>query len=119
MNLFNKLAHACRGIWMTAKRDFSFKLELIGGLILVFLTWLAWPVSQLEAFIVLTTYGLVIVSELSNTALESALDRLHPEKHESIRLSKDAAAGAVFVAFCLNVAVVLLIFLSRLGVWSG
>lgn len=110
------MSHPLRGIMATTKRDLSFRLEIFGGFLLVLILGWLWPVSQVELFAILITYGLVLVAELTNTALEAALDKLHPEQHESIRISKDAAAGAVLIAVCLNVTVVALVILARFGV---
>jgi diacylglycerol kinase (ATP) len=40
---------------------------------------------------------LVLAAELFNTALEHALDGLHPQQAEFVRLAKDCAAAAVLV----------------------
>ncbi len=59
--------------------------------------------------------GLVLATEMVNTALERALDRLHPEQHEGIRVAKDCAAGAVLVASVAAAGVGLLTVLVGLG----
>ena len=41
--------------------------------------------------------ALVLAAELVNTALERALDALHPHDHPGIRAAKDCAAAAVLV----------------------
>ena len=53
------------------------------------------PVPALWWALSLLSAGLVLSLELLNTALERALDRLHQEQHESIRVAKDCAAAAV------------------------
>lgn len=42
--------------------------------------------------------GLVVTCELLNTAIETLADRLHPQRDEAIRITKDVAAGAVLAA---------------------
>ena len=49
---------------------------------------------------------MVLAAELFNSALEAALDRLHPERHPAIKVAKDCAAAAV-----------LLLSLTALGVF--
>jgi undecaprenol kinase len=56
--------------------------------------------------------GSVLAMELYNTALETALDRLHPERHPTIRKAKDCAAGAVLVMSITSVIVFLCFLIS-------
>jgi diacylglycerol kinase (ATP) len=44
------------------------------------------------------TIGLVLATELINTAIETLADHLHPQRHEAIRVTKDVAAAAVLVS---------------------
>jgi len=55
---------------------------------------------------------LIIAVELLNSALEAAVDRLHPERHPSIGMAKDMAAGAVFLTVLAGLTV------GALTVWS-
>jgi len=43
------------------------------------------------------TVSAVMAAELFNTAIEHLADHLHPERHASIGIVKDCAAGAVLV----------------------
>lgn len=47
--------------------------------------------------------GAVLALELLNTSLEALIDRLHPERHESIRVAKDCAAAAVLIMSFVSV----------------
>ena len=49
--------------------------------------------------------GLVLVAEMLNTALEYAIDLLHPDHHPLAGAVKDIAAGAVLVAAMVAVIV--------------
>jgi undecaprenol kinase len=44
------------------------------------------------------TIGLVMATELLNTAIEALADHLHPQQHEAIKITKDVAAAAVLVS---------------------
>lgn len=54
--------------------------------------------------------GLVWVSEMFNTCIEKLIDFFSPEHHESIRLIKDMAAGAVLVAAIIAFVIALIVF---------
>jgi diacylglycerol kinase len=60
------------------------------------------------------SWMLVLITELQNSSFESALDRIHPDRHDDIGKSKDMAAGAVFVAGLFALFVVLIIVFNRL-----
>jgi len=54
----------------------------------------------------------IIAMELLNSALEAAVDRLHPERHPAIGAAKDMAAGAVLLTVLAGLVV------GALTVWS-
>lgn len=66
--------------------------------------------NRFEWAILWCAMGLVFVSEGLNTALETTIDRLHPEKHELIGRAKDMAAGATLSASIIAIIVGLYIF---------
>lgn len=86
--------HAGRGLrhaWQTQR---NFRVELgCAALALAAALWLRAPLSP-----ILLACALVLALELLNTALEAALDHLHPQQHPAIGVAKDAAAGAVLLA---------------------
>ena len=49
--------------------------------------------------------ALVLAAELINTALEAALDGLHPEHARFVQVAKDCAAAAVLVLSGASVVV--------------
>lgn len=76
-------------------------LALTGG-------WLC-GLSKTEWIAVLLCIGLVTGLEAMNSALEQALDRVHPEKHPAVGRAKDLAAGAVLIAaLCAGVVGILI-----------
>ena len=81
------VAHA----WRTQR---NFRIESV--LALIALAFALWLHADLPP--ILLSCGLVLGLELLNTALEAALDLLHPEQHPAIGAAKDAAAGAVLIA---------------------
>ncbi|WP_425146055.1 diacylglycerol kinase [Deinococcus sp.] len=85
---------AFRGLAYAWRTQRNFRIECVLAVIaLIFTLWL-----RAELPPVLLACGLVLGLELLNTALEAALDHLHPGRHPAIGAAKDAAAGAVLVA---------------------
>lgn len=105
--LLRRLHNAWHGIWYAICHDRSFRLQVVVGIPAAISVWyLAWPVSDLELFLIIMATFLVLITELQNTAFETALDRIHPERHEKIGLSKDMIAGSVLLAALFAAAVV-------------
>lgn len=94
-----RFPHALRGILYAIKNDFGFRTQIysIGVAITVFIIT-SEPLTSPELLIVILAYFLILITELQNSALEIALNKLHPEHHENIGKSKDMAAGAVLLA---------------------
>ena len=65
------------------------------------------------------TVALVFITEAVNTSIEKAVDFLSPERSETAKIAKDAAAGAVLLSAIAAVAVAVMSFndLDRLS-WT-
>jgi undecaprenol kinase len=89
----------------------SFRFQLLAAaLVLVFLLVARPPL--LWTALMLLMVGLVLAAELFNTALEAALDGLHPQWAPFVRIAKDCAAGAVLVLSLTAIAVFVLMVLA-------
>jgi diacylglycerol kinase (ATP) len=98
------------------KIDESFRLELILGLpVYAILVYLLTPLSNTEWVFIVCSYLLILMIELMNTSIEQLLDKLHPEKHHMIEMSKDIAAAAVLMSLIMAAAIFAIIFLSRIN----
>lgn len=94
-----RLGFALRGIHYALRTDKSFRLQWYGvGSVIAFAIIILTPISGTELLFLVLAYFLILITELQNSALEYALDHLHPETHDNIGRSKDMAAGAVFLA---------------------
>ncbi len=106
--------HAFRGIKYAIKNDFGFRKQFYGiGIFLIVVVSLFFPLSTNEILFTGLAYALILITELQNSALEAALDKLHPELHETIGVSKDMAAGAVLIAGLFLLLVIVVIVLAR------
>ncbi|MFN3692640.1 MAG: diacylglycerol kinase [Candidatus Paceibacteria bacterium] len=94
-----RLGFALRGIHYALRTDKNFRLQWYGvGSVIAFAIIMLTPISATELLFLVLAYFLILITELQNSALEYALDHLHPETHDNIGRSKDMAAGAVFLA---------------------
>ena len=82
-------------------------LAIIGGLVirLDHYEWLAFAVC----------IGMVIGSEIFNTAIEKIGDYLNPKEDERIRTIKDLSSAAVLTASLCALAVCIICVIRRLG----
>jgi len=105
-----KFFYSIKGILQAIKYDSGFRAQLlIGGPGLVLVWYFGRPLSEIDiVWLVLATL-LVLITELQNSAFESALNHLHPEKHHNIGHSKDMAAGAVLLSTVLAVVIAVVI----------
>jgi len=82
----------------------AFRQEAVGSFVLI---PLAFYVGQtwLEIALLTGTVVLVMVVELLNTGIESAIDRIGPEWHELAKRAKDTGSAAVLLSLLLCIAV--------------
>lgn len=104
---YRRLGFALQGIRSAWRAEASFRQQCVAALgVVAVLVWRQPP--ALWWAILLTMCGVVLAAELFNSALEAALDHLHPEVHPAIGIAKDCAAGAVLMlsltSACLFVA---------------
>ena len=107
--------YALEGIKEAIKEEPNFKIHLLAGF-LVIVAGILLQLSRLEWATILILIGLVISVELTNTALEAAVDSFTSENHPGAKLAKDISAGAVLVAAITSLAVGLVIFLPHIWV---
>ncbi len=92
----NRLSFSLQGIRAAWEQEASFRFQSVMTLGVVLLLIGLRPAATWWALLLMNC-GLVLSAELFNTALEQALDHVHPDLHPAIKISKDCAAGAVLV----------------------
>ena len=110
-----RFPHALRGLTYALRHDFGFRTQVYGiGLVLGIFLYVTHPLTATELLFLTLGYFLIAITELQNSALEVALDKLHPELHGAIGKSKDMAASAVLLAGVFLLVVVITIIYTRL-----
>ena len=90
-----------------AWHETAFRQEFLLSLVLLPLgLWLAQ--DWVEAALLLGSLLLVLIVELLNTGIESAIDRIGPEWHDLSKRAKDMGSAAVLLSLLLC-----------LGIWSA
>ena len=81
-------------------RETAFRQEaILACLMIPAAIWLGR--TWLEIAFLIATVVLVLITELLNTGIEKAIDRIGPEWHELSKLAKDVGSAAVLLALLL------------------
>ena len=108
----NSLKNALRGL-RSGWKERNLRIHLLvlpnviaGGLLL--------GLSNAEWLAVVIASGLVIASELLNTAIEKLTDLIHPERHPLAGKVKDISAAAVLISALSALAVAAIVMYRHL-----
>jgi diacylglycerol kinase (ATP) len=104
--------NAFRGIRMVFRSEKNMQIHLI-FVILVLFFGVIFVLSAVEWMICLLCFGLVIGAEMMNTAVETLVDLVSPQKQKLAGKAKDVAAGAVLVAAIATAITGLIIFVPK------
>lgn len=85
---------------------------LAAAMVLILSLWI--PLNKMEVLILFFTIALVLMAEMFNTAIETAIDLITQEYHPLAKVAKNVAAGAVLIASVNAMVVGYLIFYPRL-----
>lgn len=105
--------YAIRGIIAVAKSEWNFRFHLIVMLFVIGAGFIL-KLTQLEWVAIVLVIGMVLITEMINTAIEKIIDYMKPEFHPTAGFIKDAAAGAVLISALVSIIVGLIIFLPKI-----
>ena len=88
--------YAIRGIWLAFRYEPNMIFHLIATIAVLILNTLL-EVSRIDWLITLALIGVVLMSEIFNTAIEKLANRITHEQDSMIGQAKDLAAGAVLI----------------------
>jgi len=100
-----------QGLRWAWKYEQAIRQEMI--ILLIAIPVVLWlDVSPLERLLLLGSWGMVIIVELLNSAVEATVDRIGIEHHKLSGRAKDIGSAAVFCAILLSFATWLVILLG-------
>ena len=102
--------YAILGAYKLVTTEHSIMVQFSLG-ILVTVAGFYFGISKTEWLFQTMAIGLVLSIEGLNTAVEKIADFIHPDFHNKIGFIKDIAAGAVFFAAIVAIAVGLIIYI--------
>ena len=111
--LINSFKYAIEGFISSFKTERNMKIHIL-GMIIVIILGIIYELNRTEWCICIFAIMLVISSELFNTAIETIVDIISPQRNEKAKLVKDISAAAVLV-FAIGSAIIgLIIFLPKI-----
>ncbi|HUO80098.1 MAG TPA: diacylglycerol kinase [Steroidobacteraceae bacterium] len=109
LKAFGNTAKGLAGCW---REEAAFRQECLLALVVIPAgLWLG--ASGVERAALIGPMLLILVVELLNSAVETAIDRIGTERHALSGLAKDLGSAAVFVAFVLLASCWGLVLLGR------
>ena len=104
---------AFKGLASLIKNEPNTKIHLLSSFLAI-ATGIILRIDIFEWSLIIMVIGLVFLSELFNTSLESLGDAIDMEHNERIKKAKDYAAGAVLLSAILSVIIGAIVFLPKI-----
>jgi diacylglycerol kinase (ATP) len=111
--LIRSFSYAFAGIYELLRSESNTRIHLLAT-VCALTAGILLRISKSEWYIIVIVIALVWAAEAFNTAIEKLTDHLFPEYHETARLAKDLAAGAVLICAITALVCGLIIFLPKL-----
>jgi len=113
-NLMDSFNYAFQGIIYALKTQRNMKIH-VAAAVGVLIMSLFFHLTRLELVILIATISLVMVTEMINTAIESAIDLMTDQYNIFAKIAKNVAAGAVLIAALNALVVAYLLFFQHLN----
>lgn len=111
--LTNSFKYAFEGIIAAFKAERNMKIHVV-IMLMVICVGILLKISRIEWIICIIMFAIVIAGELFNTAIETIVDMIMPNKNEMAKKAKDISAGAVLILAIGAAIVGLIIFVPKI-----
>jgi diacylglycerol kinase len=109
---FGSFRFALNGIVSLLKYEHNSRIHLLAAVVAVF-TGIFLKIDHYEWSLLAIVIGLVFLTELLNSSLESLADIIDPEWNDLIMKAKDYSAAAVLISSIIAIVVGGLIFIPK------
>jgi diacylglycerol kinase len=110
---FGSFKFAFNGLCSLFRNEHNSWIHLLATVIAITLG-IILKINYIEWSLLIIVTGIVFLSELLNSSLESLVDFIEPEWNEQIGNAKDYAAAAVFIAAVVSLIVGGIIFIPKI-----
>ncbi|VBB46829.1 Undecaprenol kinase [uncultured Paludibacter sp.] len=111
--LLLSFSYALKGIKQVIRSETNMKIHLSIAVLVIILGFI-FHISTSEWLACIICIGLVFSAETMNTAIETLVDMVSPERKPAAGKIKDIAAGGVFLAALISVVVGMIVFFSKI-----
>ena len=111
--LINSFKYAIEGIISSFKTERNMKIHIL-AMVIVIVAGIFFKINAIEWMMCVIAIVLVIAGELFNTAIETIVDMVSPQKNEKAKLVKDISAAAVLVLAIGALIIGLIIFIPKI-----
>ena len=113
LGIMRSFRNSVRGFHVLLKNEYNLYIQIAFGVLITIIGFI-FSISPTEWAIQTAIIGLVIFSELVNTAIEKTMDLVHPEYDERVRDIKDLSSAAVLFMVLISIATVSFIYLPKI-----
>ena len=113
VKLLKSFGYAIKGLFFALKEQQNLRIHLL-AIIVVTIAGIFLGLSAIEWSVIALTIGMVVVTEIMNTAIEILVDMVSPQYSEKAGKTKDIAAGGVLLATIIAVVVAVYIFGNKI-----
>lgn len=111
--LIESFKFAIQGIGYAINTQRNMKIHFTLALVVILLGFW-YHITPSEWSVLLLTISMVVTTEMVNTAIEKTIDLVTEEYKVLAKISKDVAAGAVFVSSVVAVIIGVIIFYGKI-----
>lgn len=109
--------YAFQGIWYCIRNERNFRIHLVAAAYTLILARLL-SLSMFHVLPLLLVIAAVIATEMINTAIESIVDIISPERRPLAKVAKDVAAGAVLILALTSLIIGFTLFWMPTRLWA-
>lgn len=111
--ILNSFKYAIQGFFTSFRKERNMKIHVFIMICVIILgIWL--KISQIEWFICIILFGIVIAGEMFNTAIETTVDIAMPYKNKKAKIAKDVSAGGVLILAITAAVIGCMIFIPKI-----
>jgi diacylglycerol kinase len=110
---FKSFKYAMDGLRSLLKNEQNARIHVLAAIAAI-ITGIIMKLNHYEWALLTIVAGIVFLTELLNSSIESLADHVNPEWNEMIRRAKDYSAAAVLISAIVAIVVGCLIFIPKL-----
>ena len=108
-NRLKSFGFACSGIFQFFITETHAKVHCFAAFITIALS-IYLDINKMDWLFIIVAIGMVLITEMVNTAMEKLVDIVSPEFSETAEFVKDVAAGSVLVAAIIAMIIGVMVF---------